>query len=175
VTRAWEPVEALTDEPADAAFWGHRRGVHRPLVIRFWEKVSKSDGCWEWRGYVARNGYGRIGVGRDACDTHRVAWELSNGPIPEGLWVLHRCDNRRCVRPDHLFLGDNAANVQDMFSKRRRRQDGEHNTGAKLNWAIVVDIREWAAVGVSANRIAKAFGLDSRHVSRIVKGEAWRA
>lgn len=96
----------------------------RPLERRFWPKVQKSDGCWLWvGGGDSATGYGRIrsgGRGAPQPLAHRVAWELTYGPIPDGLWVLHHCDTPRCVRPDHLFLGDAQANVDDAVAKRRQ-------------------------------------------------------
>ena len=102
-----------------------RNGIpRRPLAERFWEKVAITRGCWLWTGRP-RNayGYGRLRLGGEhdpTTNAHRVAWLLANGPIPEGLWVLHRCDNARCVRPDHLFLGTPADNIHDMDRKGRR-------------------------------------------------------
>lgn len=91
-----------------------------PFEERFWAKVDKGDGCWEWTGGRANRGYGHVepvrGQNRSA---HRVSWELTNGPIPDGLWVLHRCDNPPCVRPSHLFLGTHADNMRDMEAKGR--------------------------------------------------------
>ena len=90
---------------------------------RFWSKVRKDDGCWEWTASVNRRCYGWFHFGgkveRKALKAHRVSWELHNGPIPEGLWVLHKCDNPRCVRPDHLFLGDRTDNMRDCAAKGR--------------------------------------------------------
>lgn len=81
--------------------------------------VDRGPGCWEWPG-AQGNGYGMILMpdGR-LRGAHRVAWELANGPIPDGLFVLHHCDNRACVRPDHLFLGTQGDNVRDMYAKGR--------------------------------------------------------
>lgn len=99
---------------------GRRRGT---LTERFWRSVEKTDaGCWNWRGSVNTHGYGQIRAASGEYTTaHRVSWELTNGPIVDGLWVLHRCDNPRCVRPDHLFLGTPADNAQDMYAKKRDR------------------------------------------------------
>ena len=103
----------------------YQRGVYpvRPLEDRFWPKVQKSEGCWFWiAGGDGPDGYGRIREGRAGSRfllAHRVAWELTYGPIPDGLFVCHHCDNRRCVRPDHLFLGTADDNNKDMQRKGR--------------------------------------------------------
>jgi len=92
---------------------------------RFWSKVIKTDGCWIFQGANISSGYGGFYMKRVAPEkskstsAHRVSWELTFGPIPDGLWVLHKCDNRRCVRPDHLFLGDRLANILDCAAKGR--------------------------------------------------------
>lgn len=86
---------------------------------RFWSNVRRSDGCWEWTGSKRGNGYGCLAVGGRQVGAHRVAWETQNGPIPEGLFVLHKCDNPPCVRPDHLFLGTAKDNAMDMARKGR--------------------------------------------------------
>ncbi len=96
----------------------------RPLVERFWEKVEvrrREDECWEWHGAKAR-GYGQIvkaGRGGKLLRAHRVSWELEHGPIPDGLIVRHRCDNRGCVNPSHLELGTRKDNNHDMSVRDR--------------------------------------------------------
>jgi hypothetical protein len=103
------------------------------LESRFWEKVDKESGyrapnmttdCWLWTAAKNRAGYGKFfieKINRKAkfTDAHRVAWQIANGPIPDGLFVLHRCDMPSCVRPDHLFLGTNRDNALDCMAKRR--------------------------------------------------------
>ena len=95
----------------------------RPIADRFWEKVSKTDSCWVWTGVKTRGGYGYLhkssGTEQQSRRAHRISWELHNGQIPDGLWVLHKCDNPPCVNPDHLFLGDRKANMDDCAAKGR--------------------------------------------------------
>lgn len=97
----------------------------RPPEERFWKKVDVrgADECWEWQGFVAPNGYGRF----DGGLAHRFSWVLANGAIPEandyspfGYLILHKCDNRSCVNPNHLFLGTQQDNIQDQVAKGRK-------------------------------------------------------
>ena len=87
-------------------------------ATRFWSKVLIGDDCWEWQGGLAR-GYGAFHDGTHQVVASRFVWELKNSPIPNGLWVLHKCDNRKCVRPSHLFLGTAKDNTQDSIRKGR--------------------------------------------------------
>jgi hypothetical protein len=99
------------------AFGGNRMV---PVAMRFWPRVAFGDGCWEWQGSRVSNGYGHInGIGNGYA--HRAAWELTYGPIPDGLQVLHRCDNPPCVRLDHLFIGTTLDNMRDRDAKGRGR------------------------------------------------------
>jgi hypothetical protein len=100
----------------------------RPVAERFWEKVDKSGECWTWRPVTGRHpfGYGMFTPQHgQRVTSHRFSWQLAHGPIPSGLFVLHKCDNPPCVRPDHLFLGTHKDNMADM--KAKKRQPGRTN------------------------------------------------
>jgi len=91
-------------------------------AVRFWRKVSKTDSCWIWMAGVTSSGYGQFMVGKSPsikAYAHRFSWTLAHGPIPDGLFVCHRCDTPRCVRPDHLFLGTARENMHDALRKHR--------------------------------------------------------
>ena len=140
----------------------------RPLAERFLEKVYKSAGCWSWRAAKYPSGYGifmlRKGVLRGA---HRIAYQLFVGEIPAGLQVLHRCDNRACVRSDHLFVGTQRDNMEDMHSKGRwrygqRNQNGERNPNAILTDAQVRAMLAELAAGGRPVSVARKYGVQYR-------------
>jgi hypothetical protein len=158
-------------------------------VIRFWSKVEKSDerSCWNWKAGT-RNGYGRLWLDGGIKSAHRVAWEFTNGPIPDGLRVLHRCDNPSCCNPAHLFLGTQEDNVADMVSKGRQRSaspgrsggvlspcKGTKNGRSKLTTQQIEIIRGRASAGEKLARIARDFGVSDTQVRRIHLGHQWRA
>lgn len=151
-----------------------------PTEERFWSKVKKApgDGCWEWTGSGPDTGYGNIHVGGRNELTHRYSWALANGEIPRGLCVLHRCDNRKCVRPSHLFLGSKKDNTRDMFFKGRERNlgilKGQDHGGAKLTTEDVLRIREAAARGATHVSQAAEYGVDASLIGLIVRRKAWR-
>lgn len=86
---------------------------------RFFDKVNKTDSCWNWTGAMRPNGYGCFKVKGKLISSHRFSWELVNGKISDGLLVCHKCDNRKCVNPSHLFLGSQKQNMHDCKSKNR--------------------------------------------------------
>lgn len=144
---------------------------------QFYAKVSKTPterGCLEWLGTCNPNGYGYFGR---HYYTHRVAWELANGPIPDGKSVLHHCDNRLCVNVDHLFLGTQADNMRDMDDKGRRsappRLKGEQNPKARLTAEQVLEIRSEKYAGWKQSDIARHFGITQVQAGRILNRESW--
>jgi hypothetical protein len=123
-----------------------------------------NSGCWLWLGSLSAGGYARITVGR-SINAHRVSWQLFRGEIPaDKPHVLHTCDMRCCVNPDHLFVGTNADNVADKVAKGRQARS------AKLTTDIVRLIR---ADGRSQRVIAESYHVTQSNVSRIKSREIW--
>jgi hypothetical protein len=100
----------------------------KSVLSRFNSKWEETDGCWDWKSYRCKKGYGRFKLEGSTKMSHRVAWELYFGPIPEGLHVLHVCDNPSCVNPLHLFLGTNQDNVDDKMAKGRYMNKNMHKS-----------------------------------------------
>lgn len=128
-----------------------------------------NSGCWLWLGSVAHFGHGVINVNNRHRHAHRISWELHRGDIPPGLVVCHKCDVPGCVNPEHLFLGTNAENLQDMRNKRRHAF-GERAGQAKLTNAQVIAIR---ADTRPTAVIASECGVSTVLISKIKRGEAW--
>lgn len=179
----------LSDLPRRAAIYcgmdcaqaRHEQRV-TPLADRFWAQVQKTETCWLWTGPHDGRGYGHIGGGRRngrALKAPRVAWELVIGPIPEGLWVLHHCDNPPCVRADtdplrsHLFLGTHADNVADMLAKGRGSR-GEQRPGAKLTDTTVRAMRIAADGGETMRSVARHFRVAPETARDAIQGRTWK-
>lgn len=144
---------------------------------RFWSKVQKSDGCWFWLAGKHRSGYGWFSLRRGRSDfAHRVAYTLTRGEIPSGLCVLHACDVRACVRPDHLFVGTKRDNNMDMTEKGRNGScPGERHPRAKLNVETVRAIRAMRDNGTLNNaHMAAKLGVSHQAVSSVVRELTWR-
>lgn len=152
---------------------GSRLQAPPSLEPRFWPKVQKTTGCWIWTANKTRRGYGLVGVasGR-SMSAHRASWTLAYGPIPDGLCVLHRCDNPSCVRPDHLFLGSNADNIADREAKGRTAS-GERNGNARLSRDAIAEIRSADRTYESYARLAERFGVHLSTIARVAQGAAW--
>jgi hypothetical protein len=176
-----------------------------PLDVRFWAKVDKINGpvhpihgrCWEWIGSY-RNKYGQIANNRKNLRVNRVGFELQCGPIPVGLCVCHKCDNPRCVRGDHFFLGTQQENTADRQAKGRQARGskcvplnlltgdrhwtkrlpercarGEDHPMVKLTEANVREIINRHAKGEAKNALSKAFGVSRWNIRLILAGKSW--
>lgn len=137
-------------------------------------KVAKTEGCWNWIGAIGTHGYGRIGFENKTMQAHRASWMIFRGGLTDAEWVLHRCDNRKCVNPEHLFLGDRTANVRDCI-KKRRHAHGESSGLSRLTKENVIEIRRWYATGrFRQATLAGFFGVDQTTIHYIVKGKTWK-
>lgn len=134
-----------------------------------------NSGCWLWEGAVNPDGYGYLRIARKLTGAHRASWADRNGPIPSGMHVLHRCDVRSCVNPDHLFLGTHADNMADRAAKGRTFFKGKpsKNPQAKLTWEMVDRIR--ATIGVvSKRKMAKEMGVSAVTIFLVRTNRAWK-
>jgi|14BtaG_2_1085337.scaffolds.fasta_scaffold05806_4 hypothetical protein len=142
-------------------------------------KIAPS-GCWEWTASRINTGYGRIQRGygsRESQLAHRVSYELHVGPIPSGLLVCHKCDNRKCVNPQHLFLGTHTDNADDCVRKGRWSNGGplrgEGNGNSKLKDGDIALIRQLHTDGATQREIAKKTGTSQSTISDVLLGKRW--
>ena len=163
----------------DRELWG----CDPKLPHRFAALIGRptAGGCWPWRGDRNAKGYGRVGVRRSPGKwstrrAHRVMWRLAHGAIPDGLRVLHHCDNPCCVNPNHLFLGSPKDNTQDMLRKRRAAGHwpcGEAHPHATLSGREVWKVVNMWLDGVPQTRIARRFGCGHSAIYAITHGVSW--
>jgi hypothetical protein len=144
----------------------------RPVADRFWGKVQKSQGCWLWTGAVSSSGYGTFLYSPGKfISAHRVALLLA-GAAPAGKSACHECDVKLCCRPDHLFWGSPADNINDAKTKGRIPK-GESHGNSKLTWATVREIRR---IGKAETQsvLAARFNTTQTRISAILLGQAWK-
>ena len=139
--------------------------------------LRDGSGCLKWTGALFDSGYGAFKLGGKGRRAHRIAWVLAYGKIPDGAYVLHSCDNRACVDPEHLFLGDHVSNMADMVAKKRAARGAAngaaHRCTTKLGPDAVRMVRAWLSEGIPQRDIASHFGVSQSTVSQIRTGRVW--
>lgn len=183
LTVALENARANSERPA----WVTTPGTNpRDFAERFWSKVRRGrrNECWPWLAGSRGNGYGAVKVRKKVVDAHVVAYELQHGarPLP-GIWVTHKCDNRKCCNPNHLVAGTPTDNFNDMVERGREcltggptppHVPGELHGAAKLTWVAVREMRALAVDGANLGDLSVRFGVHRAQVRRIVLGERWK-
>ncbi len=170
----WPPLPAPTNR-GRYPLMADSYSIRSDRVGRFWSKVERRgpDECWPWRAAMTRAGYGMFSVapGKSA-PAHRVAWNLTHGPIAEGAEIRHKCDNRACCNPSHLLTGSHLQNMQDAV-ERGRIARGKRNASTRLTIAGVREIRRRGALGEGAKSISEDFPVARRTVHQILSRQTW--
>jgi hypothetical protein len=144
-----------------------------PAEHRFWTKVEKTESCYNWTASLNENGYGIISVNRKPTFAHRFAWIMANGPIPDSLNVLHTCDNPRCVRIEHLFLGTRQDNSRDRDAKGRTARGERHGHSVLTEAQVLQVFSRRRNEGLSTYALAAEFGITRRSIADILSGKKW--
>jgi hypothetical protein len=156
-----------------------KNAIHCSRACYFWYWVDKSspNACWLWKKPPSYWGYGQARWNKKSYRAHRLSWEINFGPIPHSLLVCHKCDNRMCCNPSHLFVGTQADNIADMVKKGRnsyKTRIGEEHKNAKLNDQKVREIKKLLAAGFSLRKIAKLYNVSGSVIFDIKRKKKWR-
>lgn len=159
-----------------------RADIIRSTEKKFWSKIKFDtlDKCWEWQGGLNSSGYGSFritdGVGIGVGGSHRYLYQkVFNKRLIHDVFVLHKCDNRKCCNPNHLFEGSQLDNARDMFAKNRRPSVcGVKHHNAKLKPKNIRMIRKLFEIGLPDKRIGYAFGVSEKTILSIKKGQTWK-
>lgn len=159
---------------------GRPKNTKEQTIASFWERVKKGGAkeCWPWIGWIQKlpkgsgGGYGKFSVSKHKTVLpHRFSWEIHNGKIPKGLLVCHKCDNRACCNPSHLFLGTHRDNTHDMISKGRMLV-GESHPCTRISDRQVEEIRARYTKRKGVGDLAKEFNINPRYLWAIANGKS---
>lgn len=157
----------------------------KTAIERLMSKINVTNGCWEWKGSLSDKDYGRMRINGKKFLAHRVSYMLFKGKIPDGLFILHECDNHRCVNPKHLHLGTAKENLHEAIQRGRALignlnpmmmypKRGETNNNVKLTEVQVKEIIQLVNNGVNHKEIAAKFGVSSGNISSIKNNKSWK-
>ena len=152
----------------------------RPLSERFWENVDKTNLCWVWKGYIDATGYGRF----EGHRAHRISFFITHNRLNKTKMICHRCDNRACVRPDHLFEGNASDNARDAYYKGKLNitnisKDTQFKSGNRVNnigpidSCTVIEIRKLYSEGITQVNLAKQYGFTRNVIWKIVNNKSY--
>lgn len=149
------------------------------IVQRFLSNCDHGDlkKCWEWSGMMNTNGYGRFSYKDNHSLAHRISFEMFVHEIPSGMMVCHKCDNRKCVNPMHLWIGTQSENLKDASRKGRMvypDTTGDKNGNSKMTWDKVREIRRLYKSGVKKYLIASSFGVSPSTIGNITNNQTWK-
>lgn len=147
-------------------------GMAEAKVEWFYQRVDQSDlsGCWLWTGGINNRGYGTMSFNGKSMLVHRFSYLMTNGEIPDGLFILHSCDNPLCIHPGHLHAGTQKQNQQEMQSRGRCYV----GFGSGLTADAVRDIRQNHPLGIPIDTLAKKYNVSARAVRKVVRGDSWK-
>lgn len=141
---------------------------------RFWKYVKKTGYCWNWVGTIRTWGYGQAYVNRRAISAHRYSWQIHYGEIPSGKLICHRCDNRLCVNPEHLFLGTQAENIRDCMNKGRWHIGEKHGMAVLSENEVIAIRNKYVPYKVKCRHLAEEFKVTEATIRDIVCRKTWK-
>lgn len=148
----------------------------KPIGEKLANNLAKinDNGCINWTGRKTKWGYGTITISGKSRSAHRIAWEQAHGDIPNGLWVLHKCDNRLCCNPLHLFLGTVQDNVDDCCDKQRQTRGTMHGNHRLSDESVTLIRNKYATGKFTQVELAQEFGVLQTTISRVILRQSWK-
>lgn len=182
--RSGEPTKEVNGDEESRVIYYINNGHKDKIIFKFMQNIRIIHGCWEWQGTKLSSGYGRFWYKYGRIFTHRLSFILFNGVIPDGLFILHSCDNPCCVNPKHLHVGTKQENIQeavlrkraligDLNPMRKHPRFGENSFRSKLKEKEVLKIIYYLNKGISGKELAKEYHVTESAISSIKSGKSW--